>query len=123
MTVSLEETPVHNFKIHQGQKKTFSLEITQDDGSAMVLTDYLCAMSIKDVAGGETFLTLTSSPAAGVTVTPASGLIEFVMTPAQTAAFTFNLAKYDILIYKSDGSEAKYLLRGDISLIPRITVV
>ena len=122
MTNAPAETPKYNFVIHQGATKTFSLELAENDGTPINLTSYTCALSIKDSAGGSSYLDLTSSPAAGVVITASAGLIEFVITAAQTAAFTFHKAEYDVKL--SDGStpaKVTYLLMGEIQLIPRIT--
>lgn len=119
MTTS-QEVQAYTIRIHQGATWAFSLILTDDNGTAIDLTGYTAKMEIRDMPGGTVFSTLTSSPAAGITITAATGEIDFALTAAQSAALTFGRGQYDIKITSSGGT-VTYLLKGDFIVDARVT--
>ncbi len=125
MTETLTSEPgeacVHDIKIHQGADRKWSLFFFDSNSAILPLTSYSCAMDIRLTEDDPVaLLSLTSSPAAGITITAAAGQIDFAITAAQTAAFKFKRAFYDIKVTSGSG-EVKYFFKGEIKLTRRVT--
>lgn len=107
--------------IYQGASfdKVFTLS---EDGVVKNLTGYEARMSIKELVTDTTaIITLTSSPAAGITITALAGQLRIVMTPTQTKALNFEVAYYDIEIYTAADAEVLRVLQGTVTLSKEIT--
>lgn len=112
--------PERDIEIMQGADKTLTLQLTDNNGNAVSLTSYTAKLEIRDKPGGTLISSLTSSPAAGITITAATGTIVVAWTSAQTVLFAFDTAPYDIFI--TSGSSVKTcILRGNINLLHRVT--
>jgi hypothetical protein len=68
-----------------------------------------------------TLATFTSSPVAGLVITAATGTIAITITAAQSAAWTFSHAAFDILVTLAD-TTTKRLLEGDFYVSAQVTV-
>jgi hypothetical protein len=108
---------VYNIEIMRGQTWAFTLELADNNGSAIDLTGYTCKLVVKENENSPALLTMTSTPAAGITITAATGKIDFALTDVQTAALTFRKAKYDIVLTSGSNTNT-YLLMGDWENIP-----
>jgi hypothetical protein len=117
--------PAYNYdiEVHQGETREFELELTDNAGSPIDLTDYSAKMQIRSKPGGEVFLTLTNDSGSGITITPASGTVGVHMTAAQTAGFGFEAGEYDLPVKVDDGGEdvLEYLIDGLVVVTPRKT--
>lgn len=69
--------------------KTPTFFYREPDGTTPIdITGLEARMRFAALGGDTNLLTLTSDPAAGLTITPLLGQIDALLTPAQTAAFT-----------------------------------
>lgn len=112
--------PEQDIEIMQGADKTFTLNLTDNNDNAVDLTSYTAKLEIRDRPGGASISSLTSSPAAGITITAATGTIVIAWTAAQTALFTFTTAPYDLFLTSGTGAKT-CILRGNIQLIQRVS--
>lgn len=112
--------PEYQLEIMQGADKTLTLVLTDNNDAAVDLTGYTAKLEIRDRAGGSVISTLTSTPAAGITINAASGQIVLAWTAAQTVLFNFDKAVYDLFITASGGTKT-CIIRGEVTLIPRVT--
>jgi hypothetical protein len=100
-------------------RRTFTW--TEDDGTPKDLTGYTAKLQIRKTANDPTALvTLTSTPAAGITITAAEGKIEFEILSAQTALLTIPNLVYDLLLYEP-GGEAIRFAEGLVVSSPGVT--
>lgn len=79
------------------------------------LTGYTAKLQIRDRPGGATlYETLTDGGAAnGITLGGALGTIRIQRTAAQTGAYTFARAAYDLLLTSGAGAKTR-LLKGSV---------
>jgi len=110
----------YDIEIMRGQTWAFSLTVSDNNGLAKDLTGYDCTLIAKESENSPALLTMTSDPAAGITITAATGKIDFALTDVQTAALTFKRAKYDILL-TSAASTNTYLLMGNMIIVPTMS--
>lgn len=82
------------------------------------LTGSVARLTIRAIAGGAALLELTSSPAAGIAVDDVTKTIAFTFTAAQTAAFDWTDALYELELENADG-EVVQLLYGTIAVTPK----
>lgn len=97
-------------------KRGCSVSITtifyDNNGAAENLTDWTARMMIKDKAGGDTWLNLYNG--SGITITPGTGTVDWVITPTQTRTMPGKHGVYDCLLRNSDGSEIICPMAGEI---------
>ncbi len=108
----------HDFSMEEGTTvgKTLAHFV---DGAALDLSGYEARLVARIKRTDATpVINLTSDPVAGLVVEPggAKGLITMVMTPTQTAALDFKIAKYDLEIYTTDDATVYRTLTGYITL-------
>lgn len=102
-----------NFTIERGA--TFTRPITWTiDGEPVDLTGASATMRLTNRAGAA--LTLTSNPAAGITLGGAAGTITLSITAVQTAALTAATLRHVLNVTLSDGTVHR-LLQGDARVI------
>lgn len=112
--------PEYPLWFYQGSKRTRTLTILDNNNNPVNLTGYEVKCQIRDKPGGTLYSSLTSNPAAGITISAAAGEITFAWTDAQVAAFNFDNAGYDIFI-RASGGEWQHVLHGPAPLIKRYT--
>jgi endoglucanase Acf2 len=81
----------YNITIEQGSTWSKSITVSDKSGAtktARNLTGYSARMKIKDRYTGSAIGSYTSTPAAGIVITAATGVITLTITATQTAAFT-----------------------------------
>lgn len=116
-----ERTPTYNFKpVVQGADWSVTLTVSDENGNPKDLSGYSAKMQVRAEPNSSVLIELTSTPAAGITVTGVSGTIGIVMTAAETAALTFQHGIYDVMLTSGAGV-VTYLLRGEFTLLPRVT--
>lgn len=112
--------PEYDIEIMQGADKSITFTLTDNNDNAVDLTSYTAKLEIRDRPGGAIIISLTSLPAAGITITAATGVIVAAWTAAQTALFTFDTAYYDLFTTSGTGTKT-CIARGKILLIQRVT--
>lgn len=117
--MSSQEVYTYNIRFHQGATWSFTLTLTDDNGTAIDLTGYTAKMQIRDLPGGTVFETLETG-GAGIVITAATGEIALTFTAAETAALTISRGMYDLKI-TSSGAVVTYLLKGEFVVDARIT--
>jgi hypothetical protein len=120
MSDSNSSVPYRDWKMKQGATIKRNYYLKNANGTAKDLTSFTAKCEIRDKPGGNVILSLTSSPAAGITITAATGLIAVVITKTQSAAFNFTVGEYDMRITNAS-SEDTYIAEGKVYLTPRIT--
>lgn len=94
---------IFNFEIDQGATHQDRVEITDEAGNVIDLTGYVARMNFGRTLEDPTpEIALTSSPAAGLTITAASGWIDIVIEAEVTAGLTQSYI-YDLHIEDSEG--------------------
>lgn len=108
----------YKITIEQGATFETSLTMTGRD-----LTDCSARMQIRETVTSPTALmALTSSPAAGITITPGPpGLIDIVISATQTATLAWKTGVYDLELVSPDGTVVERLLKGDVVVDPEVT--
>lgn len=112
---------IQNLVIEQGA--TFTKVLTWKDSAnvAIDLTAYTARMQARaTIAAATTIFSLTSSPAAGITLGGAAGTITITLTATETAAITADTAYYDIELEDGSGVVTR-LLQGEIEFSKEVT--
>lgn len=105
-----------NLIIDRGARWEMTVYLDQKNKEPIDLTGLEATFVIYPDWGGTAFLTLTSSPAAGITITEAEGKLEIVLTTAQTATMT--LDSYVYHLHTIDGAEKSRYARGVLTIKP-----
>jgi hypothetical protein len=108
----------YDLNIHQGETRSFAVQLLDNNEVAIDLTSYTAAMKIKDSYGGNTVLSLTSS--SGITISTATGMITVLITAAQTAALGIQEGVYDLKVVSAT-STVTYHLKGRVIVDPQVT--
>ena len=106
----------YDFILKQGATlgKSFNVFL---DGEVFDLEGYEARFQAREKTSDTTpVISLTSVPAAGLTITAGDGLIELAMTPTQTAALVFINASFNLEIYTALDAEVYRILEGVITL-------
>ena len=113
-----DRNPIYNLiEFMQGDTWTMTVQVQDNNGAAKDLTGYTAKFQIRNKASSTSLLSLTES--SGIAITAATGTLVITITAAQSAAFTFNKAKYALQI-TSSGGVVTTILHGDMSIISRI---
>jgi hypothetical protein len=109
-------------KITLEQGATFDHTLTWTAGGTPVdLTGYTARMQIREeFDSADPVVSLTSSPAAGLTLGGTAGTIRIVITDEQTAALTIEAGVVDLEVQAPSGSVRK-VLRGKVAVIKEVT--
>lgn len=118
MTTELRESATFNLKCIKGTSFQRSLTYKNSGGSAIDLSGYTVNMAIKSYGSNNiTVLALTNG--SGVTLTGASGLIEILITDAQTSALEEKEYFYTLRI-ESAGGIVSELMRGTFEVLDKV---
>jgi hypothetical protein len=112
-----------NYDITIDQGSTWFINFLYKDtsGNPVDLTGYTAALQIRETyASTTTLLSLTSSPAAGITITPLTGTIAVTATAAQTGAIATGVYVYDCEITDGAGVVTR-IVQGEVFLSPEVT--
>jgi hypothetical protein len=91
------------------------------DAVAVNLTGYTARLQVRThVGAATTVLSLTSSPAAGITLGGAAGTITLSLTAVQTAALAAGDCVYDLELVSSGGNVTR-LVEGAWTVKPEVT--
>lgn len=107
--------------IEQGATFTADLSAADAAGDPIDLTGYTARMSIKRDARESTALLELTTANGRIIITAASGLVQLVLTAAETAAITWTRAVYDLELV-SAGGDVTRLVEGAVSVSANVTV-
>ena len=112
----------YDFEIMQGSPLTLDVYWLDSSKTAINLTGYTAAMKIKKSKDDTiALLSLTSSPAAGLTIEASSGLVTIPITTAQPASLLYDLMYYDLVLTEVSTGEKQRLVEGTITLNKGVT--
>lgn len=108
-----------NYELRRGD--TFDPSLTyRDSANAVIdLTTYTARLEIRSAIDGTVILAL--SEISGITLAATSPNISILILPAVTAAFTFDVAVYDLELIDNLGV-VKTLIEGTIALKKDVTI-
>ena len=111
----------YNVVIDQGANWFINFLYKDTSGNAVNLTGYTAALQIREsYSATTTLLSLTSSPAAGITITAGTGTIAIAATAAQTGAITASTYVYDCEITDGTGVVTR-IVQGAATISPQVT--
>lgn len=106
-----------DFALWQGSVFDVTLTYKADGVTATNLTGYQARMKIRSFSDDAELVSLTSSPAAGITLGGMAGTIRLYISALVTATYTWLSGVYDLeLIPPSGEADAFKLLHGRIIL-------
>lgn len=109
----------YNFTIEQGATWTRDFVWTDSTGTAIDLTGYTARMQGRaTIQSPATLFSLTSSPAAGLTITAAQGKVTATISATDTSNLPCG-GFYDLELI--NGSVVTRLLQGSFTLSPEIS--
>jgi hypothetical protein len=107
----------YTWVIDKGADVTLSFELQQDNSEIIDLSGYSASFIVYPAWGSAATLTLTSSPAAGVSIDTATGIVTVTLTDTQTAALTQDTYFYHFRT-TSGGGLIDTWARGEIQVKP-----
>ena len=110
--------PAYDIEVMKGADETFTFQYLDDNDQPIDISGYTAKLQIRDRFGGTLHLTLTNG--SGITITGASGQVAVAFTHAQTIAFDFKHAYYDLWII-SAGSVYTSVAHGKFDVIEAVT--
>jgi len=125
MTEIIKTTlPFHkDFNIYQGQNWGCTLIRKDSNRDPVDLTGWTAQMQIRRRKGGDVLYDLTSDPAAGITITAATGTVAIALTAAQTAAIKVGNLVYDFFMVNAGATETVCILEGELTVHQAVTEV
>jgi hypothetical protein len=110
-----------NFEVDQNATFSFIVEYKDNNGLPVDLTGATAKMQVRDTKGGSKLAFSLTSPAGGITITPALGKLTIKMTPTQTNKLFYPKSSYDIMLTDSNANKIK-LLEGFMTLSRSVTI-
>lgn len=112
----------YDFELQQGASFAMSVYWLDSLKNPVNLTGMTAAMKIKKSKDDSAaLLSLTSSPAAGLTINAGTGLVNVAITAGQAAALLYDLMYYDLVLTVTSTSVKTRLLEGTIVLNKSVT--
>jgi hypothetical protein len=110
----------YHFKVIEGD--TFSVPVTWKDsnGNAYDITGYSAAMDIKKQIGGTVVQALTTADSTITIATGTDGVLDLLLSAAQTDAITADTYIYDLEVTSGAGVVTT-LLKGTFTIQPQAT--
>src|SRR5258706_10190297 len=113
----------YDFTLEQGSDLDFSVQVWADAKHTIVqnLTGYDARMMIRTTrdATGTPLVSLTSNPAAGLTVNGPAGQVAVHIAGTATAAYTWLNGQWDLEVY--NGTIVKRAAGGNVSITTEVT--
>lgn len=114
----------YDFTIEQGSDLDFTVQVWADKAhtAVQVLTGWDARMMIRTTrdATGSPLVSLTSSPAAGLTINGPAGQVTAHIAATVTSAYTWVNGVYDLEIFNGTPL-TKRVLEGNVSVSPEVT--
>lgn len=111
---------VYNITVNQGENYDLTATLTNADGTPVNISGYSLRGKVK-YSYGSTGVLVDLAP---TIVNPVSGIINFTLTPSETAALPITVAVYDIERYVSGQSPEATVVRvlqGTVTITPEVT--
>jgi hypothetical protein len=116
---SFTNTDKYRFAMEQGATFEYTVQLTNDSGTAVNLTGYSAKMQVRLTPDSETALLSLTSPSGGIVITPATGLITLTAAASVTEDMPVGKFYYDITI--TSGSYVDRVLEGFFEVTPAIS--
>jgi len=116
--------PAGSYNIVCDQGATFGLSMTYKDanGTVINLTGYTARMQVRSKANASTtIVSLTSSPAAGITLGGAAGTIVISISATSTAALEPGDYVYDLELVNTSSTAVTRLVQGRFRVSAEVT--
>lgn len=98
------------------------LEFLDDDDVVVDLTGYDAKLVVRAERDSSTaLLTMTSTPAAGLTVDGPAGTVTMALSAAETTALTWTTGVYDLVLMPSGGDPEEPYLEGGVEVIQAVS--
>lgn len=113
----------YELTIEQGADLDFTVQVYSDAARTVVqdLTGWDARMMIRSAFSSTTILvSLTSNPAAGLTINGPAGQVTVHVAGATTASYTWTSGVYDMEVYNGTPT-VRRILRGNVSVSPEVT--
>lgn len=114
----------YDFTLQQGEDLDFTVQVWANTAHTVIqdLTGYDARMMIRSTrdATGSPLVSLTSNPAAGLTVNGPAGQVTVHIASATTTTYTWLNGQYDLEVYTAGGI-AKRVLKGNVSISTEVT--
>jgi len=107
---------ISNLYVDQGSDFSFTVDLTNSDGSVMDLTGYTGAAEVK-----KSYSSSSAAATFSVIVTEATGQLTLELTDTQTAALEYGRYVYDCVITASGGDKTR-IVEGQVIVTPGVTV-
>ena len=106
---------VSNLYIDQGSDFSFTVDMTNSDGTAMDLSGYTATAHIR-----KAYTSTSTAAVFSTSVSEVSGQITLLLTGTQTSALDFGRYVYDCVIISSSGDKTR-VLEGQVIVTPGVT--
>jgi len=113
------KVPTFDIEVYQGETWTMTMNLTDDNNAAKDLTGYTAKLDVRPNPGGDLLLHMETG-GQGITITGATGQIDFALTAAQTSVLAFETGRYYLFIVSGAGSETP-LIRGQFTVTQKVT--
>lgn len=113
----------YDFNLEQGADLDFTVQVWADDTHTVIqpLTGWDARMMIRPTRDdtGSPLVSLTSTPASGLTINGSAGQVTVFVSGSTTAAYTWDNGQYDLEVY--DSTQVKRVLEGNVSVTQEVT--
>lgn len=109
-----------NIVIEQGATFQLPLTLRGSNKRPINLTGHTAKLQIRESHASLDVLMELSTTNGKITITPASGRIDIVITDEETSAITWKTAVYDLVLYAPDGT-ARRLIEGKVTVSEGVT--
>lgn len=106
---------VSNLYVDQGSDFSFTVTLTNSDGSAMDLTGYTCDAQVR-----KAYTSSSTSATFSTSINASAGLVTLELTDTQTTALDYGRYVYDAVITSSSGEKTR-VLEGQVVVTPGVT--
>lgn len=113
----------YDFNLEQGADLDLTVQVWADAAHTIPqnLTGWDARMMIRSTrdATGTPLVSLTSNPAAGLTVNGSTGQVTIFVNGVTTTGYTWRNGQYDLEVFL--GNTVKRVLQGNVSITPEVT--
>lgn len=108
---------VYNITINQGENYDLTATLTNSSGTPINISGYSLRGKVR-YSYGSTGILADLSP---TVINSTGGVINFALTPQETAALPITVAVYDIERFVSGDSVVSRVLQGTVTITPEVT--